>query len=338
MKRIVLLFIICFSFFCQAQEKLSKYSQENYNKAVEYYKAKDNQKSIEYFTKVIQSFPKHSNSYLFRGKSYFRSGKFDLARLDFNFLISERKLLEQAYLELAKLDLKLNNIIESKNALNKSLSINSKRAETQFQYGMLMYRIKEIDSAEYHLGIACSLNPKSEIYTNNLAGIKFTQAKYKEALKLYQSIDNDEYTIKIARCYSMLNQTDSALVLLKSLENDEKLGAKISNELGKLMIQSENFEQAINYFEKALSKGSNPEYYINMSVAQIKLKKYKEGILSCEKALKLKSNLKNAHYNIGVCYEGLNDFKRACEAWQEAASLGSEKAINHLNHPNCQDE
>lgn len=338
MKRIVFLFIICFGLIANGQQKLTDYSKENYKKAVEYYKKKDNKKAIEYFTKVIQSFPKHSNSYLYRGKTYLRAGMYDLAKLDFNYLVTQKQLIDQAYLELSKIESKQNRIKEAKELLNKSIDANPQRAESRYQYGMLMYKIRELDSAEVHLEKAQALAPENNIYTNNLAGVKFTNKKYKDALKLYRSIGGNDYQIKIARCHTMLNQPDSSINILKKLENDPKFGSKAMNELGKLMIQTKEYNKAIDYFKKTLQKEQKTEYYINLSVAYINLKQFKKGIESCETALKLNPNLKNAHYNLGVCYEGINDYIKACESWQEAASLGSEKAIDHLNHPNCQDE
>ena len=67
----------------------------------------------------------------------------------------------------------------------------------------------------------------------------------------------------------------------------------------------------------------------------IDLEKYETAIDKCDAAIVLNPNQMEAYFNRGIANEMIRDVEQACSDWQKAFVLGSQKAIQYLNGPVC---
>ena len=93
--------------------------------------------------------------------------------------------------------------------------------------------------------------------------------------------------------------------LLKERQND----AQLIFMLGLASINVQNFLNAESYFQKLISFKKNAENFYTLGNIQKKLKKYKEAIVSFEKAIKLNPNFSEAYNNLGSTLKSLNKFE-----------------------------
>ena len=105
--------------------------------------------------------------------------------------------------------------------------------------------------------------------------------------------------------------------LLKERQND----AQLIFMLGLASINVQNFLNAESYFQKLISFKKNAENFYTLGNIQKKLKKYKEAIVSFEKAIKLNPNFSEAYNNLGSTLKSLNKFEEAILNYKKSINL-----------------
>lgn len=337
---IVALLISLISF---AQEKLSEYSQKNYEKGKELYTKKEYGKALPFFSKVIGSYPNYAKSYFFRGLCYKESNKEELALLDFNHLLNTKKLEDKAQVEIGKIYMNRMNLKKALESFNKAKLIQPNNPSIYYQEGILRYKQKKYDLAIESFTTAIKHDSKKANYYNNRAGVYMKQNSFKKALADYKKAikikPNSKFLkLNLANCHLNLNALESSLKEYKDILKTSPNDHKIYNKIGIVYLRKKETKKAKLNFDKALEL--NPNYaksYVNLASCHIYEKNYIQAMEMCNNSLKINPNLSEAYYNLGVAYEGLEDFKSACQNWVEAASLGSSKAIEHLNSSACQE-
>ena len=142
---VLLSFIICLT--GNAQSKLSDFSKKNYDLGIASYGKKEYSEAISYFSKVTKSYPKHSYSYYYRGLSYIKSNKEQLALVDFKYLINSNQLADKAHLEIGKIYMNQLNYTKALESFSSAKLVNPKNAAIYYQEGILYYKRKKHQKA-----------------------------------------------------------------------------------------------------------------------------------------------------------------------------------------------
>ena len=108
--------------------------------------------------------------------------------------------------------------------------------------------------------------------------------------------------------------------------------SQIHNNLGNVLTQRGNLQEAISHYTKALEISPNyAEAHINIGVALTKQGRFKEAIKHYSAALKLKSNSAELHNNLGVALYSQGDVRGAIENYLTAVQLKPDYAEAHNN-------
>ena len=100
-------------------------------------------------------------------------------------------------------------------------------------------------------------------------------------------------------------------------------------------LQTEDYEKAINFFNKSIDIKSNfADAYNNRGIALYKLKMYHESIEDFNRAIELKDNYFDAHLNKGISLRNLKKYDEAIQSYQNCIKLKSHDAKIYNNLAN----
>jgi len=94
-------------------------------------------------------------------------------------------------------------------------------------------------------------------------------------------------------------------------------------ELGIIMLEKRNFEQAKSSLHKAESLIKEPMIYNYLGVLYGMLKEYEKSIFYLKRAISFLPNNADFHYNLGLTYHKLGKNNEACEEMKKAIELNS---------------
>ncbi|MBV9272976.1 MAG: tetratricopeptide repeat protein [Verrucomicrobia bacterium] len=104
------------------------------------------------------------------------------------------------------------------------------------------------------------------------------------------------------------------------------------NNLGALLLQQGQLDQAINHFRSAIDiKPDEASAYMNLGDALLLKREWNEAIEEYQKALELKPELSGAHYNLANALLGLGQIDDAIAQYQEALRINPNNADAHNN-------
>ena len=101
---------------------------------------------------------------------------------------------------------------------------------------------------------------------------------------------------------------------------------------GLTFIWTEDYENALPYFEKAVKKNSRyAEAYFQVGYCRAELGHYREAIDAFKQAIRIKPDYAEAHYNLGVAYGNPERWGEAIEAFKQAIRIKPDFAEAHYN-------
>ena len=103
-----------------------------------------------------------------------------------------------------------------------------------------------------------------------------------------------------------------ALCLYKAWQANE---VRDYNNQGVQLAAEGRYKEAIASYKKAIEvKPDDADVHYNMGIVHFELKQYKEALAACKEAVRLKSDHGGAHYNMGVIYCELKEYSQAISA------------------------
>ena len=88
---------------------------------------------------------------------------------------------------------------------------------------------------------------------------------------------------------------------------DVKLDADVFKEKGNTLVKSQNYEQAIEFYTKAIQVyNKDPVYFCNRALCYLKTNQLKECVEDCGKSIELDANYDKAYYRRMQAYEALD--------------------------------
>ncbi len=111
----------------------------------------------------------------------------------------------------------------------------------------------------------------------------------------------------------------------------EPLNSAAWHILGLVSIEEHNFEEAIGYFQKAVSTAPKAIYYFNLGIALRRVDRFLESIEAYEACVKLDPKMVRAWGNLGNAYRIDNQTSKALYSYQKCLELEPESSITHYN-------
>lgn len=244
-----------------------------------------------------------------RGQTYFKTNDFPNAEIILKRAISLGENTAENNLFLAYSLSKQNHYEEAIYYLDKVISMTPKQIEAWAQRGDLYYKLARYDSAQNDFEHALRLNPENPGFHYNLARAQLADSLVTEALS------SIEKGLNSATRAERVN-----LLLLK----------------GNYEQQSGDSDKAMQSFSEAYQiEQNNALVLLGQAAVLIDTESYESAIEKCNLALDIDPKLTEAYFNRGIAHEMVRKIDEACNDWQRAFVLGSQKAIDYLNGPVC---
>lgn len=148
----------------------------------------------------------------------------------------------------------------------------------------------------------------AEIYQEE-GGMRKAIDEYVKVLDI-KSNDYKSY-FKISKLLNDLGKKDEAIEMLQILSKKKPELYEANGMLGDLLIEKENFKEAINTYIQAIKYNpENAEFYYNLGIAYSRTNEFSLAKESFLKAVEIDSNLYNAYYRLGqiaLLYRDINE-------------------------------
>lgn len=220
-----------------------------------------------------------------------------------------RQLIELGYLEnpgedknkasaqaVRELKYNLSRVLASRNNYSKAIEIieellEDDKDEIRFQLDAIKYNI-QLSEFEKALKIIEILKRKDESYSSYL--------------KVFEGI-----------IYSHQNRPHAALKMFSEAEKGMPATASLLQELGKVYIRLQRYEEALKIFTKVLENDDENAYaWHGLALAQLRLGFIQESAESSLNAIGLLYHFPPAHYHLGEALVRLEKFTEACQAFE----------------------
>lgn len=175
------------------------------------------------------------------------------------------------------------------------------------------------------------LNPKKWEAYREIGKIHKSLNKYKEALNyiekifIYTSEADAESNFLMGFLLNKVKKTDNGENIEKYFSNAVKLQPKyimVYIHWGSYYFSLKQFEKAKKIWEKGLTFDENNLTLLERNASlQISLKNYKKAIENYELLIKHHPAYVESYFNIGKCYEYLNDFENALKSYNTAIKI-----------------
>lgn len=189
-----------------------------------------------------------------------------------------------------------------------------KEYEKALKYYEQLLALDPEDAATYReLGIIYDNLNKSDLSVNN----------FLEAIK--REPENDLFYFDLGITYHRFNKKEEAkecflkqIALNASSENV----SKSYNYLGYYALDSQNFDEALKYYQLALERvPKNSDYLYNLGLTYYKMNRGEEALQYFLKAVEINSEDSDAYYYIGELFEAQNNIPEAITAYQAVLRL-----------------
>ena len=183
------------------------------------------------------------------------------------------------------------------------------------------------------------MNTEAQISDSNIADSLYATGNYAKAINQYAQEGSVNSQLQIARAYNSIGNLEKAIAQYKSVveENPE---LQIANfELGKLLIKTEEYDEARKLFTKLVGSGKdNPEYHYYLGEAFRQLDQPASSLVSYKRAIELDSTHLRSLFQLGKYFvvkqeknEALKYIDKGLEFYPEDVSLINLKALVLFN-------
>ncbi|MCX6219304.1 tetratricopeptide repeat protein [Spirosoma sp.] len=163
---------------------------------------------------------------------------------------------------------------------------------------------------------AHALDVDNKFYSLLLAELYVKQKRYGEAEDLYEALlkkgpENAEYGVELAAIYLFNEKPDKALEAYNKVERELGLNEEITRQKQRIYLKQNKIDKAIEEAEKLVaSEPSDPDYLLEGAELLIANDRADQAISWIDRALKLSSDLPQAHVLLADIYRKKGDMDR----------------------------
>lgn len=201
------------------------------------------------------------------------------------------------------------NYKEALHYFDRSIHFEPNNSAIWYNRGLLFSEMELYEKARLDFERAHQLAPEEASISAALSQSLFNLKAYEEALA---SADEG---LKYATPAEKIN-----LLLLK----------------GKYYALQEDYENAMLYYDYAAEiEQGNPVVLTHQASVFLATENFSAAVEKCNAAIAADPEQMEAYFNRGIANEMMRDIEGACNDWQKAFVLGSQRAIEYLNGPVC---
>jgi tetratricopeptide (TPR) repeat protein len=343
--RLILLIAVFFSLNIQAQDQL--YTEEvigNYENGVLAYQNNDRDGAKALFSKCISVDSSCFEAYYGLGLIHFEEKNFDQSLLTTNKAKALRPFDPKLTGLRGRIYFQKSNYLQAETLLKRAISIGDNDPENILYLALALQEQDKYTTALHYFNELVNTYPLEADYWYNrgllymdMEEYSSAQIDFKKALEIADSpIDNIYF--HLATVALALGDGEETLAQiaegLKTTDKDEKVLLLVLK--GNFYRNIGEYNEAETFYNEAFNlQNDNPLVLTHQAVVLIDLEKYDLAIAKCDDALVFNPNQKEAYFNRGIANEMIRDVEQACSDWQKAFVLGSQKAIQYLNGPVC---
>ncbi|KAL4485325.1 hypothetical protein ABPG72_008501 [Tetrahymena utriculariae] len=323
------------------------YKQNNYEDAIKYYKQafqidenitvsnnitqaliglKQYDQALEQSKKSLEINQQNYYAYKLQGNIYSERKDHQEAIENYEKALMYNQNQTQIYLKLAQEQEQLNNLNEALKNYQKHVQFHPNSADSLFKIGFLQNEInKDMEKAIYYYEKSIKLKPSNNAQSYKQLGLLYKQQEQfllaKENLLIAIEQDNSNKDLYL-----------DLSVIEKNYLNDIKSSDEFQNEY--IIFQKEQLEQIQQYREEKnflkarqlIQKFLNdyPENIEgNFEYAQIEYyqQNYDQAIIYFFKSYENTYQVANSLFNIGLCYQNLDNYQKALEFYLKSIKL-----------------
>lgn len=268
----------------------------------------------------------NSGLYLKRAKLYMKYSDLHSAVLDLDRAIKIDSIIPEFYLLKAELLKKQDKLKESKVVLDKCMQIDNDNVQARIELGWLALIVRDYKQALDYADAALKRDIHSaEAYY--LKGMIFEEKLDTQlAISSFRTVleqENDFYDAHIH--LGLLHFNEPNTLAKEYFKNALKIKPESLEALYAYAMycqEHEEYNEAIKTYHKILSIEKYREPYFNLGyIHQVYLKVYDVAIENYTKAIEIEPKYIDAYYNRGLCYEQIDNKKKAEEDFRYVLKL-----------------
>ncbi|MFK8037350.1 MAG: tetratricopeptide repeat protein [Crocinitomicaceae bacterium] len=274
-----------------------RFEEKNYSDALKYARTAQNIEKVQYtvFSQL--------------GKAYYMNDYYDSAAYFLERIAIFKPLSDEENYFLAAAKVGANDFVGARVAADQLYAKDPNNSDYNVLMGNVNSGLGEYNKAIANYNKALELRPESKYIYSNIAS---TYIKLKESDKAVDYIDKG----------------------IAATEGREKVAFLILK--GNYYKGLEDLDNAESAFNEAFKiQPNNANIIVNQAAVLIDREDFESAIEKCNQAISIDSESKEAFYNRGIAKEMTRMVTEACEDWEEAFILGSEKAEKFLNSAAC---
>ena len=189
-------------------------------------------------------------------------------------------------------------------------------AAAQFSTANALLKTNKVAEAIPFATKAYSLDNGNKFYALLLAELYVKQKRYGEAEQLYESLlkkgpENIEYGVELAAIYLFDEKPDKALDTYNKVERELGLNEEITRQKQRIYLKQNKIDKAIEEAEKLVaSEPGDPDYLLEGAELLIANDRSDQAIGWIDKALKINTDLPQAHVLLADIYRKKGDMAR----------------------------
>ncbi|MFD2935770.1 tetratricopeptide repeat protein [Spirosoma flavum] len=198
----------------------------------------------------------------------------------------------------------------------KVLQKDPNNAAAQYETASALLKTGKTAEAVPYAVKAHSLDVENKFYALLLAELYVKQKRYGEAEALYETLlkkgpENAEYGVELAAIYLFNEKPDKALDTYNKVERELGLNEEITRQKQRIYLKQNKIDKAVEEAEKLVaSEPSDPDYLLEGAELLIANDRADQAILWIDRALKLNTDLPQAHVLLADIYRKKGDMDR----------------------------
>ena len=224
----------------------------------------------------------------------------------------------------------------------KLLELEDNNANIYYELGHLYLKKEDVINSINAFKLALEKDEENPFYHNALAYALIRAEQYEEACEHYKfAIDknpDNEWTAIVCQAlaslyYSVFDDIDSALELLKTAIILDENNDEVFVELGDIYMETEDIDSAIKSYCEAIRLNPKNAVSYNKCAMALWQKNYiEEAIIAYHKAIGISPDYYPAYNNLGVIYlDGIKNLKEAKKLFETAVSLKPDYVMAYFN-------
>ncbi len=284
-----------------------------------------------FFTEYLKLAPKDTFAIFFLANSQFYQGKYEQAVVNYKRVL-ELDFNRADVHNLVGVCLMLqNNFLNARDYFSQALILDKYMGNAHYNLGRVQYGLNDKNAAIQSLNDAYSMLPKDSNIVALLSQIYLEQQDYKNAEKFLAKLyalnkSNEKVGWNLVNIARKNKDYEHVAIYLQNIIRVNPKNPQGYVELGETYVTTNNYEQAFNNYENAISKlGESRDFLYNAGMCANHIGIYGKAVEYLSKAISLDASYAKSYKELGDAYTGLKKKKQAKQNYKKANSLGYEK-------------